>query len=110
MNHNENELNIKKGLLKREILDKQYNQDNFINYCLKQKPNGDDMNIWSLEELTQIIHEFVADESQVSHKKLTEEEKKKNDEINKGIRQIQMTVNPFIYLYNIFNTGNPSRR
>lgn len=95
MDQNEKELILKKDLLKQEIIDKHYDQNSFINFCLRKKTNGDDLNIWSLEELNQIINEFVSGENQMNHKKLTEEEKKKNEEINQGIRQIQMTVSFF---------------
>ena len=49
----------KEALLKNEILEKNYDKTAFINYCMSKKDNGDDLNSWTLEELTQIVDEFV---------------------------------------------------
>jgi hypothetical protein len=50
----------KQELLKREILDKNLDQNEFISFCLGKKEKGDDLNSWTLEELTKIVEEFVA--------------------------------------------------
>ena len=52
---NEKELEEKKNLLQTEILDKNYDQIKFVEFCLSKKPNGDDLTIWSLEELKNTI-------------------------------------------------------
>ena len=39
------------GLLQEEIVDKNYDKTDFINFCLFKKENGDDLNEWTLEEL-----------------------------------------------------------
>ena len=49
----------KKNLLQTEIIDKNYDKTAFINFCLSKRENGDDLNNWSLEELTQIVNEFA---------------------------------------------------
>ena len=54
---NEKELEEKKNLLQTEILDKNYDQLKFVEFCLSKKPNGDDLTIWSLEELKLTIQE-----------------------------------------------------
>jgi len=53
-----NELEKKKELLKKEILEKNKDQNSFINFCMSKKQNGDDLNNWGLEELKEIIIEF----------------------------------------------------
>ena len=57
---NEKELEEKKNLLQTEILDKNYDQLKFVEFCLSKKPNGDDLTIWSLEELKLTIQEFIS--------------------------------------------------
>ena len=52
----DNESKIK--LIKQEIVDKNYNQSNFINFCLSKKENEENINNWSLEEISSLIHEF----------------------------------------------------
>ena len=56
----EKELEEKKNLLQTEILDKNYDQLKFVEFCLSKKPNGDDLTIWSLEELKLTIQEFIS--------------------------------------------------
>ena len=42
----------KQNLLQSEIIEKNYDKRAFINFCLSRKDNGDDLNNWTLEELT----------------------------------------------------------
>jgi hypothetical protein len=46
-------------LLQTEIIDKNYDKTAFINFCLSKKENGDDLNNWTLDELKEIVNEFV---------------------------------------------------
>ena len=55
----EDELTAKRELLRTEILDKNYDQNEFIEFCLNKKENGDDLGNWTLSELTEIIKEFI---------------------------------------------------
>ena len=54
------ELEKKKELLKKEIVEKNIDQNIFINFCISKKQNGDDLNNWTLEELKEIIIEFTS--------------------------------------------------
>lgn len=88
------ELNQKKELLREQIIDKNYDQDEFIQFCMEKKENGDDMSNWTLEELKQVIKDFVNSHMKESIEreekdKKSEEEKKKAEEINKGIDEIK---------------------
>ena len=56
----EDELTAKRELLRTEILDKNYDQNQFIDFCLNKKENGDDINIWTLDELKEVIQEFTS--------------------------------------------------
>ena len=49
----------KQNLLQTEIIEKNYDKTAFINFCMSKKDNGDDLNNWTYEELTQIVKEFV---------------------------------------------------
>ena len=60
MTDEDKEIKSKQELLQKEILDKNYDQQTFINFCLSKKENGDDLNSWSLEELTIIVEEFIS--------------------------------------------------
>ena len=53
------EIKVKQQLLKKEILEKKYDKTAFINFCISKKENGDDLNNWTLDELKEIIKEFV---------------------------------------------------
>ena len=57
---NDKDLEEKKTLLQTEILDKNYDQVKFVEFCLSKKPNGDDLTTWSLEELKNTIQEFIS--------------------------------------------------
>ena len=56
----EKELEEKKNLLQTEILEKNYDQVKFVEYCLSKKPGGDDLTTWTLEELKTTIQEFIS--------------------------------------------------
>ena len=58
------ELKQKKYLLQEEINDKGYDTTNFINFCITEKEDGDDLNNWTLEELKKIIAKFQSIEDQ----------------------------------------------
>ena len=49
----------KQNLLKDEIIDNNYNQTEFIEFCMQQKKDGDDLDNWTYEELKNIIKEFT---------------------------------------------------
>jgi hypothetical protein len=53
------EITQKQNLLQNEIVNKNYDKTEFINFCMSKKENGDDLNNWALDELNQIIQEFI---------------------------------------------------
>ena len=75
--HNEDETTKKQQLLQTEILDRNLDREKFVNFCLQKKENGDDLNLWSVEELTKIVSEFVQQETQLQNKPSN-----KDDEMN----------------------------
>ena len=54
------EIEEKKILLQQEIIDKHYDQQQFVEYCLTKKDNGDDIDSWSYKEMKEAVDEFVA--------------------------------------------------
>ena len=59
MEAGEDEIQQKQMLLQAEIIDKNLDKTNFINFCLSKKENGDDLSNWTLSELQQIVKEFA---------------------------------------------------
>ena len=62
----DSEIQAKQTLLQTEIIEKNYDKTAFINFCLSKKENGDDLNNWTLDELTQIVKEFVSTQNQAA--------------------------------------------
>lgn len=75
----ENQINLKKEIIKAEIIDKNYDKDKFIEFCLSQKENGDDLSNWSLLELNDIISQFI----KTQHTEETQNTEKKGPEVQK---------------------------
>jgi sorting nexin-7/30/sorting nexin-8 len=80
----DNELVAKQTILQQEIIEKNYDKTAFINFCLSKKENGDDLNNWTLEEIKQIVSEFIA--SQTNQNPTTEapKEGENKNEVNQG--------------------------
>ena len=81
----ESETKQKQTLLQTEIIDKNFNKEEFIKFCLTKKEGGDDINNWALEELKEIINEFVsqsAEKKDIDNKEnlLNSEKKEKDNE------------------------------
>lgn len=55
----QDDLEAKKMLLQREIVDKNYNKLQFVDYCSTRKPGGDDLQNWNISELEAVIKDFV---------------------------------------------------
>ena len=69
------ELHLKQSFLKSEIIDKNIDQDKFLDYCMKVKENGDDINSWTFDELKKCVEDFNE-----LLKKESEQEKEKEKE------------------------------
>jgi hypothetical protein len=77
MNEND-DFGKKQTLLQEEIIDKNYDKTAFINFCMSKKDNGDDLNSWTLEELTEVVNEFKKTQNIEENIKINQE----NDIIN----------------------------
>ena len=92
----EEEIEAKKELLQKEILDKNYDQNKFIEFCTSKKENGDDLTQWTLEELQEIVKEFIKTQEETSEntnknveEKTNSEEKKEGENIEDDINNMQ---------------------
>ena len=73
-NNIDNEIEIKKKYLTDEILNKGYNTNDFLNFCLSKKENGDDLAFWQIDELKECVKEFqlnVQKQNEINEKKTT---------------------------------------
>ena len=57
-NNNEEKLEIKKQFLTEQIINLGYNTNDFLNFCLNKKENGDDLINWQMDELKQCVKDF----------------------------------------------------
>ena len=78
--------NAKINLLKQEITDKNYNQIDFINFCLSKKENGDNLESWTLQELSNLIKEFILNK-RTKGEKVNMNNKYNNYEISKELKE-----------------------
>ena len=59
-----NDILEKQALIKKNILDKHFDKDQFFSFCMSKKPNnGDNLKNWTKEELTTIINNFVEEQN-----------------------------------------------
>ena len=77
INQEEN-LEQKKQYLTTEIINKNYNVNDFINYCQKKKENGDDLINWTLEELKQCVSDFQVDQQKKNNSETKNKSSMKN--------------------------------
>ena len=75
MEDQDDELHLKQSFLKTEIIDKNIDQDKFLDYCMQIKENGDDINSWTFDELKKCVSDFNE-----LLKKESEKEKEKEKE------------------------------
>lgn len=52
-------LRLKQEIIKAEIIDKNYDKEKFLNFCIQKKEHGDDLQNWSILELNETISEFI---------------------------------------------------
>jgi hypothetical protein len=55
----EEDIKIKQTYLREHILDKGYDAEAFVDFLYDKKENGNDISIWTLEELQSCVTEYV---------------------------------------------------
>ena len=95
MEENDNEdytddLARKKDLLQKEIVNGNYNKDQFIDYCLALKPYGDDLSQWSYDELKSAVNSFISYHQQEDLKEKQEQEINNQSQEQRNYMQNEM--------------------
>ena len=96
------ELELKRNLLQKEIIEGNYNKEQFIDYCLALKPYGDDISQWTYEELKSTVNSFITYHKQEELKEKQEEQMKNQFQIQNN--QMENQINNFFEENN--NTNN----
>ena len=104
------QLTLKQEILKSEILEKNYDKDKFIQFCLNQKENGDDLTKWTLLELNECISQFIKAENEAQNpninnnnnysynpnnyqQQINSQQINQNIQNNNNLQQVQTTTN-----------------
>ena len=86
----DNSIALKQGIIQEEIINKNYDKDKFLQFCINKKEGGDDLSNWSILELNNAIIEFIAQENGEITKEIQGDGKKdkieKNEEKDKTIK------------------------
>ena len=82
------QLQLKQQLLKSEIIDKNLDQMKFLQYCISQKENGDDLNNWTFDELKTCVNNFQESE------KPKEPDSKQSSSLNFFLSTAKSTTQP----------------
>ena len=59
----DNQLRLKQEIIKSEIIDKKFDKDKFLAFCLSKKTHGDDLTNWTILELNDAISAFIKTQS-----------------------------------------------
>lgn len=87
----ENEILEKQNLIKTQIIDKNYDKNLFFNFCLTSKPqNGDNLGNWSMQELQEVIDQFISEQSEIQQVALDKEQKIKEAQAQAESIQLNM--------------------
>ena len=85
----------KQTLIKKEIIDKNYDKNLFFDYCLSSKPqHGDNLNNWTISDLNEVITNFITEQNKIKEELLQKEQIKlsnqaKTENIKLNMEQIQ---------------------
>ena len=80
VNEINNELSQKQKYLREEIMEKQYNIDEFSEYISKSKENGLELNNWTFDELKEAVQNYKNQKEEEKNKEEEEEKMKENIE------------------------------
>ena len=98
------ELELKRNLLQKEIIEGNYNKEQFIDYCLALKPYGDDISQWTYEELKSTVNSFISYHKQEELKEKQEEQIKNQYQAQNN--QMENQINTFFEENNNINEIN----
>ena len=98
------ELELKRNLLQKEIIEGNYNKEQFIDYCLALKPYGDDISQWTYDELKSTVNSFISYHKQEELKEKQEEQMKNQYQVQNN--QMENQINNFFEENNKINDLN----
>ena len=96
MENQDEELHLKQSFLKSEIIDKNIDQDKFLDYCMKVKENGDDINSWTFDELKRCVEDFNEILKKESEQGKEKEKIKEFASLNSFLSSTNTVSNPVI--------------
>ena len=102
------ELELKRNLLQKEIIEGNYNKEQFIDYCLALKPYGDDISQWTYEELKSTVNSFISYHKQEELKEKQEEQIKNQYQVQNN--QMENQINTFFEENNNINEINNNKK
>ena len=97
----ENDLEIKEKIMELKIIKKNYNKEQFLDFCKAKRIDGNNLNRWTISEFQQIVDEYLKyhqdvnyriDENEINlneEKENKEKKLKEENEINNQILEIQ---------------------
>ena len=89
MENKDDELHLKQNYLKHEILDKDIDQNKFLDYCISIKENGDDINSWTFDELKECVANF----NKLLEQEYQKKEEQKSAQLNSFLSNTNMNIN-----------------
>ena len=98
----EQDIENKQNLIKSTIIDKNYDKNAFLYFCMnRKKEGGDNLANWTIEELNSAINEFVTQQNQIlSMNQLREEQYRRQLEM---AQNIQLNMGEFNKSYQVQN-------
>ena len=87
---NNADIERKQNYLKEQIVDKGYDQQKFLDYCMEKNANADDLGAWNFDDLKKIVEEF---QNANTNLKIEDEIKKQEEkkDFNADIENIKMS-------------------
>jgi hypothetical protein len=92
------EIQAKQSFLRREIIEKNYDTTDFINFCLSKKENGHDLNVRTFEELQEIVDEFKLNNDNNESNETSKENENVDENVDIPINTIRICFPRNYYL------------
>ena len=101
----EQDIEMKQNLIKSTIIDKNYDKNAFLNFCMnKKKEGGDDLANWTIEELNSTINEFCEEQNKILlNNQMIEEQYKRQREL---AQNIHLNMGDFNQNYSYYQNQN----
>ena len=82
--------NDNRAILNLNLSNNEVKTNKFIEFCLNKKENGDDLNGWTLEQLQQVVSEFIKEvKEEISTSNSTKENENKEEVKKENIEKME---------------------